>query len=486
MTGSTAVFRQVVADAMRPPPPAVPLGTECAAAVARMSALAAPCVLIVDAAGCAVGMLTDQDVTRRVAFQVPPGMPVEAVMSRQVPSVGAREPLYRAVARMRRQRLGRLLVVDSLGLPNGLLELEEALATAAGAAVGRMERLARDGSLAGLGAVKAAEAEVVEEMMADGVPGPEIQSFLSDINRDIHRRVIDRALEAMHEAGWGAPPVPFCILAMGSTGRAENNLDPDQDNGFILGDYPDEAHAAVDRFFVELAERMTRDLDAIGIPFCEGYVMATNPSWRKTLPQWRRQMEGWAERRSIGATLMADIFFDFQPIHGEAAMATDLRGHVTDMARRSRPLLTAMARDDTSSNVALGLFGRLVSESENSIHRGRIELKIRGLLPMVACARILALAAGIGETGTLKRIEALTAHGVFSRADADALDAAYCHIVFLLLRQQAADIRAGNPPGPHVELKPLTDRERALLADSLRAIDRLRKRVQLDLMGQAV
>jgi signal-transduction protein with cAMP-binding, CBS, and nucleotidyltransferase domain len=486
MTGSTAVFRQVVADAMRPPPPALPLGTECAAAVARMAALAAPCVLIVDAAGRPAGILTDQDVTRRIAFQVPPGMPVETVMSRQVPTVGALDPLYQAVVRMRRQHLTQVLVVDSAGMPAGLLALEEALASAAGAVVGRMERLARDGSVAGLGAVKSAQAEVVEEMLADGVPGPEIQAFLSDINRDIHRRVIGRALEAMAEAGWGAQPVPLCVLVMGSTGRGENNLDPDQDNGFILGDYPDEAHAAVDRFFVELAERMTRDLDAIGIPFCEGSVMATNPSWRKTLPQWRWQMDGWAERRSVGATLMADIFFDFQPIHGDRAMAADLRGHVTALARRNRALLTAMARDDTSSGVALGIFGRLVSEGENSIHRGRVELKIRGLLPMVACARILALAAGVEETGTLKRIETLADRGIFSRADADALNAAYHHIVSLLLRQQAADIRTGNPPGPHVELKSLTKQERTLLADSLRAIDHLRKRAQLDLMGQAV
>lgn len=486
MTKSTAMFRQIVGDAMRPPPPVVPRGADCAAAVAKMAALAASCVLVVDAAGRPIGTLTDQDVTRRIAFQVPPGMPVETVMSRQVPTIAAGERLYQAVARMRRQGLDQLLVVDASGRPVGLLGLNEALASAAGALIGRMERLTRDGSVAGLGAVKSAEAEIVEEMLADGVAAPEIQEFLTDLNRDIHRRVIERSLEAMGEAGWGAPPVPLCVLIMGSGGRGESNLDPDQDNGFILGDYPDEAHSAIDRFFVELAERLTRDLDAIGIPFCEGNVMATNPAWRKTLPQWRQQVAGWAERRSVSATLMADIFFDFQPIYGEVALAGDLRRFVTDLARSNRTLLSAMARDDTNSSVALGLFGRLSGEREDSIHRGRIELKIRGLLPMVACSRILALAAGVAETGTLKRIAALAAAGVFSRADADALDAAYQHIGFLLLRQQAADIRAGNPPSPHVELKSLTVQERDLLADALKAIGRLRKRAQLDLMGQAV
>jgi signal-transduction protein with cAMP-binding, CBS, and nucleotidyltransferase domain len=86
----------------------------------------------------------------------------------------------------------------------------------------------------------------------------------------------------------------------------------------------------------------------------------------------------------------------------------------------------------------------------------------------------------------LRRIAALAGQGVFGRADADALAAAYHHIGFLLLRQQAADIRAGNPPSPHVELKSLTEQERDLLADALKAIGRLRKRAQLDLMGQAV
>ncbi len=486
MTSSTAMFRQIVGDAMRPPPPVVPLGADCATAVARMAALAASCVVVVDAAGRPLGILTDQDVTRRIAFQAPPGMPVETVMSRQVPTIAAGDRLYQAVARMRRQGLTQMLVVDAAGLPAGLLGLDAALASAAGALIGRMDRLARDGSVAGLGAVKSAEAGIVEEMLADGVPAPEIQAFLTDINRDIHCRVIEHALEAMRESGWGAPPVPLCVLIMGSGGRGESNLDPDQDNGFILGDYPDEAHPAIDRFYVELAERMTRDLDAIGIPFCEGNVMATNPAWRKTLPQWCRQVSGWVERRSVSATLMADIFFDFQLIHGEAALADDLRRYVTELARRNRALLSAMVREDTNSGAALGLFGRLVGEREDSIHRGRIELKVRGLLPMIACTRILALAAGIAETGTLKRIAALAAAGVFNRADADALDAAYHHIGFLLLRQQAADIRAGNPPSPHVELKSLTGQERDLLADALKAIDRLRKHAQLDLMGQAV
>ena len=64
----------------------------------------------------------------------------------------------------------------------------------------------------------------------------------------------------------GAPPVPFCVIVMGSGGRGESYLYPDQDNGFILDDYPDDQHTELDAFFIKLAERMTRDLDMVGTP----------------------------------------------------------------------------------------------------------------------------------------------------------------------------------------------------------------------------
>ena len=45
----------------------------------------------------------------------------------------------------------------------------------------------------------------------------------------------------------------------------ENFLYPDQDNGFILADYPDADHNRIDAFFIALAARFTHDLDR-GLP----------------------------------------------------------------------------------------------------------------------------------------------------------------------------------------------------------------------------
>lgn len=214
--------------------------------------------------------------------------------------------------------------------------------------------------------------------------------------------------------------------------------------------------------------------------------MATNPLWRKSLGQWRDQTLLWARRRSGGATLLADIFFDFEPVHGDAAMAADLRRHVGDLARRSRLLLQCMAHDDTAAGVALDLFGRLATEGVESIHRGRIELKMHARMPLVGCVRLLALAQGIEETPTLARIRRLGEAGVLAPGDAEGLVDAHGHIAQLILRQQVADIEAGRLPGVHVEAEGLTAGERGRLHEALRAIDRLRKRTQIDLLGRQI
>lgn len=479
------LYRRLVADAASPLPPTMPVGTDCATAVARLRALAVSTLLVVDDAGRPVGVLTEQDVVRRIAFQLPAGAPVEGAMAPPPPSVPASSRLYRAVAQMRRQQLRHLLVTEPSGRPVGLLEHGAALDFLAAAVSRRIDLLAREITVEGLAGTKAAQPTIAAELLDDGAPAAEIQGLLTDINCDLYRHLLERALAAMADEGWGEPPVDFCALVMGSAGRGENYLDPDQDNGFILADYPDDAHGAVDRYFVELAERTCRDLDAVGIPYCSGGVMATSPVWRKTLPQWVEQISGWARRPTSSAALNADIFFDFQPVHGDLSMAMQLRGKVAGVPKRNRPLLQAMAADNVAHNVSLSLFGRLVTEGDDTINRGRIELKLHGTQPLIGCTRLMALAAGIEQTSTLDRIGALGDQGVLARREVDALNAAYRHVAHLRLRQQVADHRAGHPPGDHVVVAALTEQDRTLLADALRAIDRLRKRVEMDLIGQA-
>ena len=307
-----------------------------------MSAAGASAAVVLDGAERLVGIVTEQDVTRRIAGRPVLEQPVALVMSRPVATVALDQPLYEAIGFMRRRRLRHMPVVDGAGALAGMLYLDAALAAANAGLVEQIERLTHESTLDGLREVKAAQVELAAALFADRVPAPEIQQLISGINNDLHRRVLELALTAMAAAGWGAPPVEFAAIVMGSGGRGESFLFPDQDNGLILADYPDDEHARIDAFFIELAERMNGQLDALGFPLCRGGVMAINPVWRKTLPQWRQQVSRWAARRSDVAMLLADVLFDFRCVFGPPELADELRATILQLVRANPAFLREM------------------------------------------------------------------------------------------------------------------------------------------------
>jgi CBS domain-containing protein len=469
----TEIFRRRVADCLGTPPPTAPVSATVSEAVDCLRETRASVLVLTDADNRPVGLLTEADITRRVAYSVPPETPVSEVMTLPLVTIAAGEHLYRAIARMRRNTLRHLPVVAADGALAGMLHLDDALAFAADELVTRIDRLAGDGGEAAYRGVKRAQVELAGGLLADNVPATEILSLITYVNNDIYRRVARDVLTEMD----GAPPVPFALIVMGSGGRGENFLCPDQDNGLIIGDYPDADHGCIDGWFTDFADRLTLRMDAVGFPLCTGYVMATNPLWRKTQAQWRHQLDIWIARRSMAAVLLADIFFDFIPVAGDDALAVPVRDHVTRTMADAPLFLNGMARSHENMRSALGLFGRIRTDN------GEIDLKRRAIQPAVAAVRLLALKAGISVTGTLDRVAALGDAGMFDADDTDEIGTAFRDVCDILLRAQISAFDAGRDVNNRVTLASLTPSCKQALRSALRIIEKLAARARSEFTG---
>jgi CBS domain-containing protein len=468
---------------MQAPPATVPGDLPVLEVIARMTETRGSAAIILADDGRITGILTEQDVTRRIAGRPVGAQAVAKVMTSPVATIRAEQPLYEAIGFMRRLGLRHMPVVDGAGDLCGMLSLHDALAAADPTLVEHIDRLTHETTLEGLREVKAAQVRLAADLFADRVPAPEIQSLISHINNDIYRRVVQLNLDLMRDENWGAPPVAFAAIVMGSGGRGESYLFPDQDNGFILADYPDDQHGRIDPFFIELAERMTTQMDQLGFPLCRGGVMATNPVWRKTARQWRQQVSAWIGRRSEIAMQLCDILFDFQSVYGEGELAEDLRGVILERIDAFPGFLRDMFGVQADHRAGLGWFNRLLTERDDPAHRGKINLKYAGTLPLTEAVRLVALHRGLAVTGTLARIDALAAMDELSRDTQDHLRGAFDHITGLQLRQQIADYEAGRPVTSFVDPATLTRRETDLLKDAFRAINDFRARVRSELTG---
>lgn len=482
----TAMFTMLVSDSMRPRNEvlAIRAGTTCGDMIGLLTNEETSCAVVVDADRRPIGVITLQDIARRVTYRAPPDTPVDAVMTAPVTTIGRRDYLYHAIAQMRRHGLRHMVVVNREGELAGIIDLHDALAVAAGRLMQQIDRLTHEGTIDGLKEIKAAQVELAEELFDENLPATDIQQLISHINNDVYRRISEAVLRRMAAEGWGEPPVSAVAIVMGSGGRGENYLFPDQDNAYILGDYPDAEHGRIDAFFLEAAERMCRDLNDVGIPFCNGYCMAVNPLWRKSLSQWIEQIRLWGKKSNFVAIRLADIFFDFQPVFGNATLARTLRHEVTRLVRNNHAFLRQMFQDKADHNVALGFFGGFLTEKENRDYRGQVNLKYSGLIPLVGAIRLMALREGVEETGTLARIGALYEESVLSVREKNTLAGAFALITDILFRQQLRDYRAGHPVTYFVDPETFGKRQRGELIDALKGIDAIRKRVHMEFTGQ--
>jgi signal-transduction protein with cAMP-binding, CBS, and nucleotidyltransferase domain len=446
--------------------------------VARMREAGEPAALITDVDGRVTGVLTAEDLIERALFTLEPHQPVAAALCRRVPALHDQVRVYQALVEMRRQRRNCLPVADAAGRPVGLIRFEGLLDAALAGLLGHLDSVVTSESAPPSRDAKMAQANLAAALLAADEPALDVIALVNAVNDDITAAALRQAVMTMSEAGWGEPPAPFAALVMGSAGRGESLLNPDQDNGFILADYAHFEHESVDRFFIELAQRFTRGLEQAGFPLCAGNVMASNPLWRKTLAQWQAQVTDWVRSRGNQEIMFTDIFFDFRAIFGSPELAPALRRHVTAAARDNLPFLAQISwlqHDRTSS---VDLFGRLIAK--DGPDNDAIDVKLRATKPLVEIVRLLALKNGIEATGTPARLAALAEAGFLAGEDAASLNADVTFVLELLLRHQIDRISAGRPPDNWIKPESLDPLERERLVQVCREIDRWRQRVVAD------
>ncbi|MFP3874355.1 MAG: putative nucleotidyltransferase substrate binding domain-containing protein [Thiohalophilus sp.] len=300
--------------------------------------------------------------------------------------------------------------------------------------------------------------------------------LLSHAHLHLQRRVVELTLAEM-ASEHGPPPCRYALLIMGSGGRQEMLLNPDQDNGLIIDDRDGPPDAGTLDWFEQFAEKLNPNLDQAGYILCPGDIMARNPMFRKTLSQWQQQFTHLVNKPNLKGAVWSNIVFDFDTLYGDDSLTYTLRRHLLNALQENTRLLDYMVEHDAEGKPAIGLFNRLVT-SDTEQDRGSIDIKRNGLRIIADAARVYALANGITQRNTLDRLKALVHRGVLSADLVDAVSFAYEELLDMILQNQIQQKRTQQPLDKRIYPEQLTDQMRSLLRMSMRAIKRLQDRLQ--------
>lgn len=263
----------------------------------------------------------------------------------------------------------------------------------------------------------------------------------------------DTATGRLLELAWqryGTPPCAWAWMALGSVARREQTLASDQDNAFA---YDDPGGEEVDGFFAAVCDEVNTDLERCGFGADHADVLARNRQWRMSRSEWERVLVDCLERPDRSHLIRAAVSFDFRHVAGGLEIVRPLvtierqaPGHPDFVAR--------LARTATDFTPPLGRRGRLATDDN-----GTIDLKRRGIIPIVNLARFHAIAAGVTVSSTLERLAATQAAGQLSAEAASELREVFELILRLRLEQQVGQVERGEELGNLLDpgqLPPLT------------------------------
>lgn len=289
------------------------------------------------------------------------------------------------------------------------------------------------------------------------MPAAQIGNLLAAIVDAVLRRLV--ALHGLEDVV--APP---SLVVLGSMARREPLPHSDVDTALVwvddLGD-PEQAD------YLQRAEALLTDLESCGFARCTNGANAVNPLFARSSTRWSTAVSRWLhEPDAPQALLLSSMVVDSRPLTQVA-----LGRSVTDSLRRrerNRGFLSAYVREATAVKPPTGFVREFVVDHRGH-HRGELDLKRGGLLPIAAIGRWAAVVTGDTRGSTIDRVRRGHAAGLLSQDEADTLVAAFEQSYELLMKRDLAAIARGSTPTTYVNPQELDTLTRRHLRETFRA-----------------
>ena len=227
-------------------------------ALAAMETARVGSIVIADAVGRPLGILTLKNVLARVTLAgVPLTAPISSVMTSNPATLSADAPTADALLLMARQGIHHVPLVRD-GRLTGVVSEKDIFALRRLSVEGITSAIARSNASDRLPALALDIADLAHSLLAQGMDAENLTAIISSLNDRLTERII--ALEC--ETDDALAGLRWCWLALGSEGRMEQTLATDQDNALILEPGAGDADRTG---YLAFADAANRALDACGL-----------------------------------------------------------------------------------------------------------------------------------------------------------------------------------------------------------------------------
>ena len=408
-----------------------------------------------------LGIVTDSDFRRHVATGlVPADAPVGMIMTAPVTMVTDGTTIAEAFLRMVEHDVHHLPVTDSLGRPTGVVSVVDMASAEVRNPLLLRSAVEHAADVPALAAAAHALPSTAVALADAGVPAPRLAALLATVRDAIMRRLIS------FDGGIDATGTPCSWLVLGSTARSEPLPGSDLDTAVAWADEPGQP-GDFDRVRAA-ASRLLDDMERCGLQRCPQDANATEQLFNRSVTQWQAAAGHWVSQPTgSGTALLISIIADSRPLTG-----LDLGRSVTDAlaeATRSVDFIEGVLNLALHYRPPTGFVRDFVVEHSGE-HRGELDLKHGGLVPVTAIARWAAIVTRDVTGSTLERLRRAHHAGLLTADESSSLTGAFEEIFGLLMAREIDAIRTGLPPSRYLAPGDLDSLTRRLLRETFRVI----------------
>ena len=301
-------------------------------------------------------------------------------------------------------------------------------------------------------------------LLGAGLPPVDIGRVLTLQLDSLRMRLIDFAI-ARH----GPAPTSWAWLVLGSAARREFTLGSDQENALAYAD--SDPASGVDAYFERFAQDVNAGLERCGfVPDLNG-VLARNSLWRMGESAWIKVFRDCLTEPDNSHLIRATVSFDFRHAMGGLEIVPPLIAVIRE-APAHPGFVRQLGRTAADPKPPLRFGGSLAVDDA-----GKLDIKRRGIIPIVNLARFHAIANGVTISATVDRLEAAAESGALSPEIAEGLTEAFEIVARVRLQHHAAQIEAGEAVDNMVDPAALPPVLRRELREAFRVVAHAQKRM---------
>jgi CBS domain-containing protein len=450
------------------------VGISVREAAAYMSKSRISSLVLLDNDGIPAGIITDRDLRDKVVAKgLDTSIPVNDIMSPPLIRVDTNEICFEALLKMIKYNIHHLLVVER-GKLKGVITNHDFMLLQGTSPLSILKSIENQKSLDGLVPISERISRIVSILFSEGVKARQIVRIISELNDRLLQKIIELSMKEL-----GPAPVPLTFIVYGSEGRREQTFKTVFDWAIMYEDTKTLIH---EKEAGEYCEKLTAHLKDIfkksGFPTFDPHPFGKNQPIYGSLSWWQEVILNTLLSSDAGQIGVASKFLDFRFICGNEALITSLREQLFAKINGSNEHLSRLVANATKHSSPLGFFKQFVVERSGE-HKDELNIKKKGITPIVDLLRVLSIAVKITETSTLDRLKALASKDDEISSIHDDIAAAFHFIQHIRIQDQLKKKELNKDIDDFIDPSSLTLLEKKTLKEVFQIVPKLQ-----DIVGE--